>query len=228
MVNSSRVSSRLSGALRQQQKISTTCITTRQLGTSPSSLSSSSSRQHQKQNIDFKALLSRPTWSVRSLLPPNTTSPEPSSSPPSSSTTTISTSQLTHLHALSALPNPTIPSTLESLTRTLQSQLHFVRAIQAVDTTGVAPLSAIRDETAAGRSEQTVTLDHLADVLRSERPIGRARRPRRLRATAATAEVAEAGGVSRHGEPGWDVLGAAKRRAGQYFVVKSSSTKQEP
>ncbi|KAI6382619.1 hypothetical protein MCOR25_000620 [Pyricularia grisea] len=219
MTNSSRVGSRLSKALRQQQKISTACITTRQLGTVSSSLSSSSTGQ-QQQKTDFKALLSRPTWSVRSLLPPTTSSSEPSS-------TTISPSQLTHLHSLSALPNPTTPSTLESLTRTLQSQLHFVRAIQAVDTTGVAPLSAIRDETAAGRREQTVTLDQLAEVLQSERPIGRAGRPRRLKATAATTNVAEAGLVSRDGEPGWDVLGTAKRRAGQYFVVKSSSAKQE-
>ncbi|TLD28399.1 hypothetical protein PspLS_03127 [Pyricularia sp. CBS 133598] len=224
MANSSRVGARLSQALRKQQKLSSACITTRQLGTASSSISSSSSSpQQQEQKTDFKVLLSRPTWSVRSLLPPTTHSSEPS--------TTISPSQLAHLHSLSALPNPTTPSTLESLTRTLQSQLHFVRAIQAVDTTGVAPLSAIRDETAAGRREQTVTLDHLAEVLGSEKPIGRARRPRRLRVTADTTEAAEAGRVSRDQEehqPGWDVLGAAKRRAGQYFVVKSSSAKQEP
>lgn len=218
MANSSRVGARFSQALRQQQKLSSACITTRHLGTVSSSISSSSSQQ-QQQKTDLKDLLSRPTWSVRSLLPSTTTSSEP--------TNTISPSQLTHLHSLSALPNPTTPSTLESLTRTLQSQLHFVRAIQAVDTTGVAPLSAIRDETAAGRREQTVTLNHLAEVLQSERSVGRARRPRRLRVTAATTKGAESGRVSTDDEPGWDVLGAAKRRAGQYFVVKSSSSKQE-
>src|SRR4051812_44154241 len=104
-------------------------------------------------------LLTKPTWSVRSLLP----------SPPSSThIPTITPKQLHHLLRLSALPQPSSPSVEASMIATLESQLHFVRAIQQVDTTGVEPLRSIRDETAAGLREASITVERLKDALEKE------------------------------------------------------------
>ncbi|KAK0740582.1 hypothetical protein B0T18DRAFT_431869 [Schizothecium vesticola] len=97
---------------------------------------------------------------------------------------------------------------------TLRAQLHFVRAIQQVDTSGVEPLYAIRDETRAGRAEASIGLgtEAILDALAGEEAAGRCGRPRRRR------DVSE-GGKGAGG--GWDVLGQAKERAGKYFVVRS-------
>lgn len=65
--------------------------------------------------------------------------------------------------------------------RTLHTQLHFVRDIQSVDTTGVSPLRAIRDETSAGVLESTVTLEKVQGILGRETKFGHRKRPRRLR-----------------------------------------------
>lgn len=91
---------------------------------------------------------------------------------------------------------------------TLQSQLRFVRAVQDVDTKGVEPLRAIRDETEEGMNEATVGLAELREVLEKEVKVGYYQRPKRVRG-ARMAEESE----------NWDVLGTAGRRAGKFFVV---------
>ncbi|ORY64367.1 uncharacterized protein BCR38DRAFT_485526 [Pseudomassariella vexata] len=171
-------------------------------------------------HLDAAALLSKPTWSVRSLLPPsaNDTSTRTTTSTENSTETEpepITSKTLRHLLRLSALPAPSSPEEEASMLSTLRSQLHFVRAIQSVDTTGVEPLRAIRDETAEGRREQTIGLDTLKDALASEDVVGHARRPRRRRGGKVDAAEVE----------GWDVLGGAEMTAGRYFVVRSGSEK---
>lgn len=141
---------------------------------------------------------------------------------------------------------------------TLSSQLHFVRAIQEVDTSGVAPLRAIRDETALGLREQTIGLAELRDALESEVVVGHARRPRRRRQPHGLAPHAveqqsgpsqqegrreEAAGrdaiqghdggqvrtLVQNEEENWDVLaGATETAAGRYFVVRSGGTGSLP
>lgn len=137
---------------------------------------------------------------------------------------------------------------------TLSSQLGFVRAIQSVDTDGVAPLRVIRDETALGLREQTIGLAELRDALESEVVVGHAKRPRRRRQTQDLAphmaeqqsgstrqeggseEVARQNTVQGNDgarvrtrvlneEENWDVLaGASETAAGRYFVVRSGGT----
>jgi Asp-tRNA(Asn)/Glu-tRNA(Gln) amidotransferase C subunit len=146
-------------------------------------------------------LLSKPTWSVRALLPS-----EPSSTP------TITPKQLHHLLRLSALPQPSSPAAEASMIATLESQLHFVRAIQQVDTTGVEPLRSIRDETAAGLEDATISVESLKDALENEETWGHCRRPRRRRDTP----------VDTVGIEDWDALATASQKVGRYFVVKSA------
>ncbi|KAK7430542.1 hypothetical protein QQZ08_002834 [Neonectria magnoliae] len=164
--------------------------TARTLSTKVSSSSSSSAA----------AILSKPTWSIRSLLPSSSTSapPEP-----------ITPSQLHHLLRLAALPMPSTPEAEAAMIATLQSQLQFVRAVQRVDTTGVEPLRAIRDETPEARRENAVGLADLEDLLAREARVGHYQRPRRVRDK-----------VESEAEK-WDALGMASRTAGRYFVVQS-------
>ncbi|KAI1753860.1 hypothetical protein F4782DRAFT_73081 [Xylaria castorea] len=181
------------------------------------------------------SLLSRPTWSVRSLLPSS------DSPTPSQSTTTITSKTLHHLLRLSALPAPQTPKEKSQMLATLSSQLHFVRAIQGVDTAGVAPLRVIRDETAAGLREQTIGLAELREALDAEDVVGHARRPRRRRIQRAVGQESSSsrgggGDTERRDacqereqilseEENWDVLGGATETAGgRYFVVRSSGT----
>ncbi|KAI0541669.1 hypothetical protein GGR58DRAFT_497863 [Xylaria digitata] len=169
---------------------------------------------------DLDGLLSQPTWSVRSLLPPST----------KQATTSITPKTLHHLLRLSALPLPRTPEEEAQMLATLSSQLHFVRAIQGVDTTGVAPLCVIRDETALGLREQTIGLAELRDALESEDVVGHARRPRRRLAQGPAHALEEPNGAQGrkqvpNEEEDWDVLGGASETAGgRYFVVRSGGT----
>ncbi|KAH7154959.1 hypothetical protein B0J13DRAFT_544417 [Dactylonectria estremocensis] len=146
------------------------------------------------------SILSKPSWSVRSLLPSSSTaSPE-----------TISSAQLHHLLRLSALPLPSTPEAEAAMMATLQSQLQFVRAVQRVETSGVEPLRAIRDETPEARAENTVGLADLEDFLAREALVGHYRRPKRVR-TKVESEAER-----------WDALATASRKAGRHFVVQSA------
>ena len=151
-------------------------------------------------------ILAKPSWSVRSLVSSD------NSTPP---TETITPKQLHHLLKLSALPLPKSKAEEESMISTLQSQLHFVRAIQRVDTTGVEPLQAIRDETEAGRKEATINLEDLKGILNKETFVGHYKRPRRVK------EKLESAAEQ------WDPLSTASRKAGKYFVVEAAKKEGE-
>ncbi|KAM0258265.1 hypothetical protein ACHAQJ_003907 [Trichoderma viride] len=145
-------------------------------------------------------ILSKPTWSVSSLLPSQSHSESPE---------IITPAQLHHLLRLSALPLPKSPAEEQSMIATLQSQLQFARAVQRVDTRGVEPLRAIRDETEAAIKENTIGLDDLKDVLAKEALVGHYQRPRKVKEH-----------IQSDAED-WDALATASRKAGKYFVVES-------
>ena len=149
-------------------------------------------------------ILAKPTWSVRSLLSSSSTTDE-----------TITPTQLHHLLRLSALPLPKSKPEEDAMIATLQSQLRFVRAVQRVDTSGVEPLRAIRDETEQGLRESAVTLDKLRDLLDGETRVGHYQRPRRVKSK-----------VESEAE-NWDPLATASRRAGRFFVVQSKKKEQD-
>ncbi|RMY92084.1 hypothetical protein D0861_02724 [Hortaea werneckii] len=98
-----------------------------------------------KGNVDVGELLSKPSWSVASLLP---------SKSETSNSSEISSNQLHHLLRLSALPPPKSPEEEQN--------------IQAVDTTGVEPLRSLRDETAQGEAQAELGVEALKDALEKE------------------------------------------------------------
>ena len=151
---------------------------------------------------ELDQLLAEPTWSVESLLPPKTPAPDAPE---------ITSQQLHHLLRLSALPPPETPEQEKSMLDTLAAQLHFVGKIQEVDTTGIKPLRAIRDETAAAEEEQAITLETLKDALDKEKVVGRHHRRIKRDPMPIDAKDVE----------DWDVLGSAERKSGKYFVVES-------
>lgn len=163
------------------------------------------SRKQQRQGIhpdELEELLAKPTWSVESLLPPKTRAPDAPK---------ISKGQLHHLLRLSALPLPETPEQEQKMLDTLAAQLHFVGEIQRVETIGVEPLRAIRDETKGAEEEQTIGLETLKGALAKEKTIGKwHRRIQRDPITADAKDVED-----------WDVLGSAEKKAGKYFVVES-------
>ncbi|OAA70470.1 DUF726 domain protein [Cordyceps fumosorosea ARSEF 2679] len=163
------------------------------------------SSRHRKATYSTKSstahkILARPTWSVRSLLAEDDASPAEA----------ITSAQLHHLLRLSALPLPKSKEEEASMIATLQSQLHFVKAVQRVDTTGLEPLQAIRDETEEGWKEGTIGLGDLKQVLAKEVRVGHYKRPRRVK------EKIESEAEN------WDALSTASKKAGKYFVVESA------
>ncbi|KAI9733681.1 MAG: hypothetical protein M1834_003283 [Cirrosporium novae-zelandiae] len=154
-------------------------------------------------------LLSKPTWSARSLLP--------SSSSSDHDTPTISSRQLHHLLRLSALPPPSTPEEEASMLATLQSQLHFVREIQNIDTKGVEPLRAIRDETSVAQKESEIGLDdeEIKKALEQEEVIGRSRRIRRKNNDDAKF------GEKKEAED-WEPLKWPEKKVGRFYIVETS------
>ncbi|KAL1850899.1 hypothetical protein Plec18167_002637 [Paecilomyces lecythidis] len=167
-----------------------------------------SSGPDEKNVIDaesIESILSRPSWSVRSLLPEESgPSPTPALTP----------KELRHLLRLSALPQPSSEAEEKKMLETLESQIHFVKEIQRIDTTGVEPLRSIRDETAEATKENTIGLDALKDTMARERVVGRSRRIERTPAEKNTKPDGDA----------WDgnALGSASKTMGRYFVVETS------
>lgn len=153
------------------------------------------------------SIFANPTWSVRSLMP---------SSPPSADEVTWPT--LRHLLRLSALPPPSEDGEGDRMLGTLRAQLHFVRDVQSVDTRGVEPLRSIRDETAAGVAESTVTLDTLRGALSRETAVGYRRRPRRVK------DAQERGQSEEERLVEAATMG---RRDKKYFVVASGKGAQK-
>lgn len=91
-----------------------------------------------------------------------------------------------------------------------------MRRVQEVDTAGVEPLRAVRDETFAARDEATLGLKQLGEALKDEIAVGHYRRPRRARKD-----------VDTRGVEDWDPLKTASETAGRYFVVKSGKESAE-
>lgn len=101
--------------------------------------------------------------------------------------------------------------------KTLEAQIHFVKEIQRVDTTGVEPLRSIRDETPDAEKEMTIGLEQLKDAMAREKVSGRRRRIQRVPG-------------ERNGRPdrsAWDgnALGSASKTKGPYFVVETGNGK---
>ncbi|KAL4793323.1 hypothetical protein BDV19DRAFT_380269 [Aspergillus venezuelensis] len=169
-----------------------------------------------KEAVDIESLLANPTWSVRSLLPDHATKPRSPS---------VTPAQLKHLLRLSALPQPSSPEEELRMLETLESQIHFVEEIQKVDTTGVEPLQAIRDETPAAVKENIIGLEQLKDALSKERVIGRNKKIQRINSPRNDRPDGDA----------WDgnALGYASKTKGKFFVfgsdskAESSSTDQD-
>jgi len=151
---------------------------------------------------ELEQLLAEPRWAVESLLPPKTPAPDAPQ---------ITSKQLHHQLRLSALPSPETPEAEQKMLDTLAAQLHFVGKIQEVDTSGVEPLRAIRDESQAAEQEQTITVETLAGALEKEKIVGKHYKRIQRDTTPIDASDVE----------GWDVLGSAERKAGKYFVVES-------
>lgn len=154
---------------------------------------------------EIASLLARPTWSARYLLPSTSrTSKSPSITP----------QKLHHLLRLSALPQPADEEEEAVLLETLESQIHFVKQVQHVDTTRVEPLRSIRDETDQAVKESTIGLDDLREAMAKERVVGRSRRIHRIQ-TDKDANL----------EPEWDgnALGYASKTVGEFFVVQTGN-----
>ncbi len=98
----------------------------------------------------------------------------------------------------------------------LQSQLQFVRAIQEVDTDGVEPLVALRDETEEGEKEGTIGLEEMRGELGKEEVVGM--RGRIVRRRSAEGE----GEGGKEGAGDLDLLAQAPRRLGRYVVVDTA------
>ncbi|KAI9791875.1 MAG: hypothetical protein M1816_003420 [Peltula sp. TS41687] len=159
---------------------------------------------------DLASFLSRPSWSVRSLLP--------DSAAPDSSTEAITSKQLRDLLRLAALPAPTSEDEERKMLQTLSSQLHFVKKIQSVDTTDVEPLRSIRDETQEAIRENTLTVEKLRHAFDKEEVKGWTRRIERKKSLVSDPETKRA--------EDWDVLGQAKRKVGRFFVVETIKSQQ--
>lgn len=156
------------------------------------------------QPVDIESILSKPSWSVRSLLPDQASQ---------QSTSSITPEQLRHLLCLSALPQPASAEEEQSMLKTLESQIHFVKKMERVDTTGVKPLRNIRDESPAAVKEMTIGIEQLKDAMAKERVIGRRRKIQRVQG-------------ERDDRPDgstWDgnALGSASKTKGPYFVVET-------
>lgn len=156
---------------------------------------------------DIESLLSKPSWSVRSLLP---------DSAAEASSPSVTPKQLHHLLRLSALPQPTSAAEERSMLKTLESQIHFVKEIQRVDATGVAPLRSIRDESSHAVEENTIGLEQLKEALSRERVHGRRHRIQRMPAEKNEHPDGDA----------WDgkALGYASKTKGPFFVVETTNS----
>ena len=165
-----------------------------------------------------EALLGPPTWSVRSLLPPRARNVNKTAEGSlSDAEAEITREKLHHLLKLSALPKPKNELEELKMLNMLRDQVHFVKEIQKVDTTGIEPLLAIRDETSESIREQTVTLEDMQMYLDKEEKVGINGTIRRRKPTEMITDS------------GWDPfeLGEGKetRKKGKFFFVKKEPPK---
>jgi len=189
---------------------------------------------------DIESLLETPTWSVASLLPP---APRRSKEPDGSvlfswqqstpayeaeAEEEITREKLHHLLKLSALPLPKSEAEESQMLHDLRDQVHFVKEIQKVDTTGVRPLVAIRDETTEHRQETTITRGTLAEFLALEEKKGKNGTIRRRKDTYQVTSFSADSQPWREDPIEWSKVedpwatgeGAESRRIGKFFFVK--------
>ncbi|KAF2834597.1 hypothetical protein M501DRAFT_1009055 [Patellaria atrata CBS 101060] len=164
-----------------------------------------SSTHNFSSSLDIDALLSKPSWSVRLLLP---TADSQNNDVPA-----ITSDHLHHLLRLSALPFPQSADEEAKMANTLESQLHFVKEIRQVNTKDIQPLRSIRDETVKAEKEIEIVLSSLQNTITEEDKVsalpGRERKKRVV--TNATQEAEY-----------WNVIGSADRKSGKYFIVDSA------
>lgn len=177
-------------------------------------------------NPRITSLLEKPTWSVASLMPLSSFSGIQQSEPE------ITREKLRHLLRLSALPPPASVAEEARMLSTLAQQIHFVKEIQKVDTDGVEPLVAIRDETADARYEGEITKESLAEFIALEQKRGKNGTIRRRKDVEPTRVVHKVA-MQRKPEKGDDRIqdpfqlgdgdqDGTDRKKGQYFFVKRS------
>ena len=102
----------------------------------------------------------------------------------------------------------------------LQSQLQFVRAIQEVNTEGVEPLVALRDETEEGEKERTIGLAEMRGELGKEEVVGMRGRIVRRKGEEVKVKGEGEGGKDKGGD--LNLLAQAPRRLGPYVVVDTA------
>lgn len=103
--------------------------------------------------------------------------------------------------------------------RTLSDQLHFVRAVQAVDTAGVEPLRALRDETArAERERADDTLKACEEAMEKEEVVGKYHKRIRRREDLPVEKDHEE-------TEDWRAVDLAQRKVGKFFVVDKGKRK---
>ncbi len=150
---------------------------------------------------DVRKMLEEPSWSVKSMLGDG-----------EASLPAISQKQLHHLLRLSALPLPKSVAEEAKMIEDLQAQLHFVQAIQKLDTEGVEPLQSIRDETKHGEREGTIRVESLKEEFGKEVVVGKRGRITRKK---------DLPPVTEEGIEDWDPLAQAPKKIGRYFVVET-------
>ena len=102
----------------------------------------------------------------------------------------------------------------------LQDQLHFVRAVQSVDTKGVEPLSAIRDETEEARMESKITVESLNEEFEKEEVVGFSRRIKRKKGVDEKRRKEEEKGEVGNG---FSLLKQAPKKSGRFVVVNTKT-----
>lgn len=95
----------------------------------------------------------------------------------------------------------------------LESQLHFVEAVQRVDTRGVQPLVSIRDESEEGQAGQEITLQALTAELGKEEVVGTRKRIRRKE------EVK----VGKNDAEDWNALACAPSIKGRFIALETKA-----
>jgi Asp-tRNA(Asn)/Glu-tRNA(Gln) amidotransferase C subunit len=134
------------------------------------------------------------TWSIATLIPPSESS---------SSDSELTSDTLAHLHQLSALPPNSDHESQQRTLKLLRNHLHFVRAVQSVDTAGVTPLARIEDE-----AEPTeLTFEDVATT--TEQGLYREKK------------------LSPMGDTLWTPMALPKRKVGGFYAVDEKVTVEE-
>ena len=126
----------------------------------------------------------------------------------------------------------------------LEDQLHFVRHVQSVDTEGVEPLVAIRDETEEAKRASEITVETLKEEFEREEVVGFARKIRRVVGRkrfkprgeekkgmegqdgdkgGGTTMQAQDGEVKEEKVDGWELLKQAPNKHGRFVVVDTKN-----